>query len=147
MLRLTHFAPLFLCYLAQRHFASHSDHCAGCLRGLVVSVLCSYSVLMAWWVFAPSALQSALWPTWEETLTRHFVMRTDMWMQSQVRSRLHVKLACSVRGSIPYIIIIIIIISFATFMAATLNATMVRFLPLFAMCFITAYYVQLSFYN
>ena len=92
------------------------------LRGRVVRVLCTCSVLLSWWVFASTMLQSSLWPAWDKTLTRYFAMQTGTCMQLQGHGGPHVS---SIRfawlanrlpmswvldkDSVPYIIIIIII--------------------------------------
>ena len=64
------------------HFAYKHQIPARCFRNLsfrlrsrLVSVLCTCSVLLSWWVFAPTVLQSSLWPAWDKTLTRHFAMQ------------------------------------------------------------------------
>ena len=60
------------------------------LRGRVVSVLCTCSVLLSCWVFAPLCYTGLPWGTWDKTLTRHFAMQTDMCMQLQGHGGPHV---------------------------------------------------------
>ena len=51
----------------------------------------------------PIELQSALWPDWDETPTRHFAMQTGMCMKSQGRGGSHVCQTCDVRGGLPVV--------------------------------------------